>query len=256
MFGENVGEHTPLQNSTNDESGSSAVNIGQRGHLGSKAVIEIVSPIFNFYILVQEKKNLTEHISLRKRKPIQKIDKFYSYGGLKDDESDGSEEYNCASTRRKKRGKRSKKQHQKKRTTSSGKSSAPKDEADNRRYVPDGVSIFDLIMPWKQEVKPQAGQVPKDLHKVVTISGKNKVQNEQFEKYSHDVQAILVNPPWDCTNPLSNAQSDAKKGKNGRITIEDFVANFKIPTSVMKDGLVFIWVEKEIISDLMKCFEA
>ena len=57
-------------------------------------------------------------------------------------------------------------------------------------------------------------------------------------------------------NPLSNAQADSKKNKNGRISIEDFVANFKIPTSVMKDGLVFIWVEKEIISDLIKCFEA
>jgi hypothetical protein len=34
------------------------------------------------------------------------------------------------------------------------------------------------------------------------------------------------------------------------------VNNFKVPTSVMKDGLLFIWVEKELISDLIKCFEA
>lgn len=41
-----------------------------------------------------------------------------------------------------------------------------------------------------------------------------------------------------------------------RITIEDFCSNFKISTDVMKDGLVFIWVEKEYISKLIKCFEA
>lgn len=73
------------------------------------------------------------------------------------------------------------------------------------------------------------------------------------------MQAILVNPPWDCMNPLSNYQGkDSSKGdkKNGRITIDEFVNNFRIPTSVMKDGLVFIWVEKQIISQLIKCFEA
>ena len=43
MLSENVGDQTPLQNSTNDESGSSAVNIGHRDNLGNKTVIEIVS---------------------------------------------------------------------------------------------------------------------------------------------------------------------------------------------------------------------
>ena len=60
-------------------------------------------------------------------------------------------------------------------------------------------------------------------------------------------------------NPLSNYHGkEGVKGdkKKNRVCIEDFVNNFKIPTSVMKDGLVFIWVEKEIISALIKCFEA
>ena len=61
-------------------------------------------------------------------------------------------------------------------------------------------------------------------------------------------------------NPLSNyhGKEGGAKGekKKNRICIEDFVNNFKIPTTVMKDGLVFIWVEKEIISALIKCFEA
>lgn len=69
----------------------------------------------------------------------------------------------------------------------------------------------------------------------------------------------MINPPWDCMNPLSNYHGkEGVKGekKKNRINIDDFVNNFKIPTSVMKDGLVFIWVEKEIISALIKCFEA
>ena len=52
-----------------------------------------------------------------------------------------------------------------------------------------------------------------------------------------------MNPPW------------ASESKKGKVSIEDFKKNFQIPTSVMKDGLVFIWVEKELIYDVMKCFE-
>jgi len=56
-----------------------------------------------------------------------------------------------------------------------------------------------------------------------------------------------VNPPWENT---FNSEKQPKK-----ISIEEFKKNFNIPTTVMKDGLVFIWVEKEYIFDLIKCFE-
>jgi hypothetical protein len=56
-----------------------------------------------------------------------------------------------------------------------------------------------------------------------------------------------MNPPWE------NSYAAEKQGK--KICIDEFKKNFKIPTSVMKDGLVFIWVEKELIFDLIKCFE-
>jgi hypothetical protein len=36
--------------------------------------------------------------------------------------------------------------------------------------------------------------------------------------------------------------------------IDDFL-KLNIPTSVMKDGLVFVWVEKEIISEVIKHME-
>ena len=69
-------------------------------------------------------------------------------------------------------------------------------------------------MPWKQEIVAQ-NSCEKDLFKVVAVSGKNKVQCEQFEKHTQDVQAILVNPPWESMNPLANygcgSQTENKK---------------------------------------------
>jgi hypothetical protein len=62
------------------------------------------------------------------------------------------------------------------------------------------------------------------------------------------VQAVLINPPWE--------NSFTKDKQSKKVSIEEFKKNFKIPTTVMKDGLVFIWVEKELISDLIKVFEA
>jgi hypothetical protein len=45
----------------------------------------------------------------------------------------------------------------------------------------------------------------------------------------------------------ANSQS-SKKNTQQRISIGDFCDHFQIPKEVMKDGLLFIWVEKEIIS--------
>lgn len=110
-------------------------------------------------------------------------------------------------------------------------------------------------MPWKSEIATPQQSNLNDLSKIVTLNQKNKVENADYSKYASDVQAILVNPPWNCTNPLASNQNSKSKSES-RVSIEDFKKNFKIPTTVMKDGLVFIWVEKEIIYDLIKCFEA
>lgn len=66
--------------------------------------------IFNQFCPIQEKKNLTESIRLRKRKPIQNIDKSFSYSGLKEEASNSSEEYYSHCKSKKSKGKRSKKQ--------------------------------------------------------------------------------------------------------------------------------------------------
>ena len=92
----------------------------------------------------------------------------------------------------------------------------------------------------------------------------NKVQEQDYRKYARDVQAILVNPPWDCSNPMLGYESNTSKGSNQsckknsdqRISIRDFCEHFVIPKEVMKDGLLFIWVEKEIISQIIKHLES
>jgi hypothetical protein len=118
-----------------------------------------------------------------------------------------------------------------------------------KRKVPPGISVFDLIMPWKSDVVQQetSSLLKDDLSNIVTCSGKNKVLEVSLEDHALDVQAILVNPPWENT---FNSEKQPKK-----ISIEEFKKSFNIPKTVMKDGLVFIWVEKEYIFDLIKCFE-
>lgn len=55
-----------------------------------------------------------------------------------------------------------------------------------------------------------------------------------------------MNPPW-------NLREDKKKIP-GRISFDEFKESFDLPTEVMRDGLVFIWVEKEVIFDLIEFF--
>ena len=84
------------------------------------------------------------------------------------------------------------------------------------------------------------------------------VQSEIYDKHIKDSQAILINPPWDSINVFgtkNKLRSSNQKTKN-RISICEFCKDFKISTDVMKDGLVFIWVEKEYIYKLIKFFEA
>ena len=57
----------------------------------------------------------------------------------------------------------------------------------------------------------------------------------------------MINPPWISENE--------KKSKQKTITIDDF-KNLKFSKNLMTDGLVFIWVEKEILSPLIKYFES
>ena len=68
-------------------------------------------------------------------------------------------------------------------------------------------------------------------------------------KHAQDVQAILINPPWEHCR----ATKDSKNPKS--LSMSAF-QRLVLPTSVLKDGLIFIWVEKEIISDVIKFMES
>lgn len=74
---------------------------------------------------------------------------------------------------------------------------------------------------------------------------KEDITKLNFDNYAKDVEAILINPPWNL-NP---------KDKSGQgITIEEF-EQLNFSKNLMIDGLAFIWVEKEIISPVIKFFE-
>jgi hypothetical protein len=57
----------------------------------------------------------------------------------------------------------------------------------------------------------------------------------------------LINPLWNLSND--------KKLKGKGTTMEDFV-KLDFSKSLMIDGLVFVWVEKEIISEVIRFIES
>mmetsp|Transcript_16341 Transcript_16341/g.11770 ORF Transcript_16341/g.11770 Transcript_16341/m.11770 type:complete len:195 (+) Transcript_16341:439-1023(+) len=69
-----------------------------------------------------------------------------------------------------------------------------------------------------------------------------------FDNYTHQVQAILINPPW-------IGDADNKKGQKKNVSLEEF-KQLRFSKNLMIDGIVFVWVEKELISDLIKFFES
>lgn len=99
-------------------------------------------------------------------------------------------------------------------------------------------------MPWKQELH-KASMLDKDVSTFSRLETKSNILALDLKQYATNVQAILANPPWDC----SRIGDKPKKGQK-TVSIQDF-KKFKIPNEVMKDGLLFIWVEKEIIFDLI-----
>ena len=121
------------------------------------------------------------------------------------------------------------------------------------------------------------------LQKVVKVK---EVQKVRFQDYTQNAQAILINPKWrECDhftkivklNSQSSSQGGEKKttqdatpkdedsdsdqeSKNPSskafkgISMEEF-SQLVIPKTVMQDGILFIWVEKEYIMDVCKFLE-
>ncbi len=118
------------------------------------------------------------------------------------------------------------------------------------------------------------------LQKVVKVK---EVQKVRLQDYTQNAQAILINPKWrecdhfkeflrsqgtqDTTAPktsqgktpdgdedsdLEDGQQQSKAFKG--ISMEEF-SKLVIPKSVMQDGILFIWVEKEYIMDVVMFLE-
>lgn len=79
--------------------------------------------------------------------------------------------------------------------------------------------------------------VANGLAKVIRVKELPKVN---FDLHAKNVEAILINPSW--------------KQNGAGITLEDF-AHFQFSKHLLIDGLVFVWVEKEIIFDIIRILE-
>lgn len=60
------------------------------------------------------------------------------------------------------------------------------------------------------------------------------------------VEGILINPRW-AHYKFNPKTQDVEPTPGSGLTLEEF-KKFKISEEVMSDGILFIWVEKEIIS--------
>ena len=64
--------------------------------------------------------------------------------------------------------------------------------------------------------------------------------SSDLNSFAKDLQAILINPPWSNKAPKFEFNKFSK---------------MKLPLNKMKEGLIFIWTEKEYIHDVVYYFE-
>lgn len=75
---------------------------------------------------------------------------------------------------------------------------------------------------------------------------KEGILKTNFENYAKNIEALLINPTW--------VTSKDQKGKVTGVTMQDF-EKLRFSKALMMDGLIFVWVEKEIIYPVIKFFE-
>lgn len=84
------------------------------------------------------------------------------------------------------------------------------------------------------------------LAKVIKVK-EGQLVKTNLDTLTENVEAILINPRWNISG-VQPARPD------GTITTEDFAA-LHLSNKLMVDGLVFVWVEKEIISEMIRIME-
>jgi hypothetical protein len=91
------------------------------------------------------------------------------------------------------------------------------------------------LLNWKNyDVHEEALKGESEYHEFDDICGVN------LNKYCQDLEAILINPPWSNKAPKFDFNKFSK---------------LKLPLEKMKEGLIFVWTEKEYISDVVYFFE-
>lgn len=70
------------------------------------------------------------------------------------------------------------------------------------------------------------------------------ITSVNLNNYAEDLEAILVNPPW-----------ENKTTAHSKLFNMDNFVKLNLPLKKMKEGLIFVWTEKEYISDLVYYFE-
>lgn len=146
--------------------------------------------------------------------------------------------------------------------------------------------IFKIIMPWVQEQEDEKKKLNKQtkgkassldskdelvyLSKVIKVGAVEEFNFEfadkDFEdgqsrmKQITDVEAILINPRWadHGFDPVSQtilpSEGAERRKAFAGITLQEFF-RLKIPDSVMREGILFIWVEKELMYEIIVFFE-
>lgn len=100
-------------------------------------------------------------------------------------------------------------------------------------------SKIEFLLGWKRMIVVSK---PPDDEKASKIVTTKKIVDADLKKYGNDLQALFININW-CT-------SQNPKG----VKVEDF-KKLDLNKNLMKNGIIFIWSEKEILGRLLKIME-
>lgn len=141
--------NTSITDSDKDNSAAMENVITDLKKKSQQNIIEIVSAFESYLkVRIQNKSQLGDEYLSSKRRKTPRIDMFFKYG--KEAEESSSDGYSPEKLR-----KRSQKATRKKGPEKTSTTLNKMLNEDGKRKVPDGVSIFDLIMPWKNDIKQQ-----------------------------------------------------------------------------------------------------
>ncbi|EAS04360.2 hypothetical protein TTHERM_00301770 (macronuclear) [Tetrahymena thermophila SB210] len=198
------------------------------------------------------KKQEQEPIRLSTRTASKKVDYLQLSNGKLEDFFDDLEEDNKPArnrSRSKKRGRKPLKKADSRSKTPSrvsnargrSKSLGPRKTYPRKKNLsPD--NQLSLLLKWRNDKIPLKSASETD-NKCKVVNVKNIFKSD-LSKYGANLQALFINALW---------KVKSRKEKEG-LNIND-LSNLKIPLSLMKNGILFIWSEKEILGQIVEIME-